>query len=136
MQRTVDFHGQFVPNEPGEHSGVFIVSGEDPTGTVHEVEFPFFNIFVDGGFGGDDFMGGDWDGAWHDDGRGGISVGRPFPDDGGMFFFGDEYEEESSEMNWLLIAGIAGGAVLVLAVIVIVIIKKKKSKVNFDEDDI
>jgi len=90
QQRTVDFHGQFIPSEPGMHDGVFIVFGEDPTGMVHEVEYPFV-INVEGGFDMDgDFMGGDWEGAW----EGGYDMGGGrFPDRGGggmMVFPGDD----------------------------------------------
>jgi len=83
LQRTVEFHGQFVPNEAGMQAGAFIVFGEDPTGAMVEVRYPF-TIMVEGGWDMEgDFMGGDSPDMWFGDDM----MGRPFPGDGGDFHF-------------------------------------------------
>ena len=89
-QRQLDATGIFVPLEPGMQEGRFVVQGEDNVGAIVEA-YHYFRIMVEGG---DDFgfEGGDWDGAWVDDG----GFGRPmppgrFPDDGMMHFPGDDF---------------------------------------------
>ena len=89
LQRLFDFHGQFVPEEPGMHEGVIVVTGEDPTGTVVEARHHFM-VNIEGGFDfGGDFEGGDFPSAWDD----GFAIGRPMPPgrpgDGMMHFPGD-----------------------------------------------
>jgi len=56
FQRTTSFDGVIVPLEAGQQSGYFIVSGEDITGEIVEVVHPF-TVFVDGGWGMDDYWG-------------------------------------------------------------------------------
>jgi hypothetical protein len=94
LQRMNNFLGQFVPKEPGMQEGVFIVTGEDPTGAVIEARYPFFISVEPGWDMGDDFMGGDFPDAWNGGGRfpdGGMVI---FPEDGGRFPMDMHGEEE------------------------------------------
>jgi hypothetical protein len=86
-QRTVGFDGRFVPLEPGQHQGEFIVTGEDTTGAIVELRTPF-NIFVEGGWGMDGEFG-DWemDGGFDPGGgmRPGGGMGIVRPGGGGVY---------------------------------------------------
>jgi len=105
LQRTLDATGDFIPLEPGLHTGTFLVQAEDNTGAIVYVEHDF-NIMVEGGldmgdWDGDFHHGGDWPGAW--DGGDGMMV-RPMPDGGfggGMFDggWGMEEEDESGAVS-------------------------------------
>jgi hypothetical protein len=132
-QRTLDADGRFIPLEAGMHQGTFRVEAEDNTGEIIYVEHTF-NIMVDEGFGfGGDFgfEGGDWEGAWGDDGG-----GRRPPMGGGWGEPWDENGEASSEIPWIIVIGGGAAAVIVLIAVTVIIIKKRSKKLDFNDDEL
>ena len=77
-QRTAGFDGEFIPFYPGEHSGTFIVYGEDITGELVEIRHEF-TIFVDGGWTEENHFEGE---EWREGGGFNNMGMRPFPEGG------------------------------------------------------
>jgi len=156
-QSAMSFSGRFTPWEEGVFDGAVVVYGEDATGAIVEYIHEF-TLNVSGGF-----MGGDFGGAWGDDGDFDFGGRNPMQD--GFFNeqgewiqtgYWNEYGEwvQLGEWNefgeWVSFDEDSGGfldfisrpivwipvaIVVVLAVVVtIVMIHRKRMKLDFDED--
>jgi len=73
-QRTIGYDGAVVPFYPGENRGYFIITGEDITGEIVELRYPF-SFHVQEGFGGGDRDGFGDGGGFEGDGFRGMPSG-------------------------------------------------------------
>lgn len=165
LQRFAEFDGRFTPLEPGAHQGVFIITGEDPTGEIVELRHTFY-ITVEDGF---DFEGGDWPGAWEGDmdGRGRPSFNGGFgfeeedesnavvrffrniftrevaPADWNEEFMG-EFDPELAAMmgmgtergvRWIGVLAVIGVFAAAIGIPVVIVLSKKRNALDFDDEE-